>query len=60
MTEAVPGGVGDSVSIRLNHHFQVDAGPAAIFAIAAAIGAEFVGAEMQWEAGFGHLDTAEF
>ena len=59
MAEAVSGGVGDGVSIGLDHHFQVDAGTAAVFAVAAAIGPEFVGAEMQREAGLGHFDAAE-
>ncbi len=55
----VAGGVGDGRLGDLDDHLDDTAGPAAILAGAAGIGAEFVAAKEQRKAYFGHFETAE-
>src|SRR5271169_3122050 len=59
VAHAVAGGVGDRRLGGLDDHLDNPAGPAAILADAARIGAEFMAAKEQRKTQFGHFETAE-
>ena len=56
---AVPRGIPDRRPVRLQHELQLAPRPAAVAAVAAAVGTKLVTAEVEREAHLGHLDAAE-
>src|SRR5262249_6918325 len=53
-------GIAERGFLRLKHHVEGNAEPAAELAVAAGAGAEFMKAEVKRKAHFGDLDAAEF
>src|SRR5258708_1337916 len=60
ITDAIAGGVAFRGFLRLQYQIERDTETAAKLSVAARIGAEFMLPEMQREAHFGDLQTAEF